>query len=595
MADYAAPLRDMEFVFAELADLEDVLRLGGSEDYTPELVSSVLQEAGKIAAELLAPLNRIGDRQGARLENGAVLTPDGWPAAYRALVEGNWMGLPFPPEQGGMGLPWLVNAAVSEMWASANIAFALATLLTQGATHALLHCASPEQQALYLPKLVSGEWTGTMALTEAGAGSDLGAVRSKAVKQGDHYLLTGQKIFITYADHDLADNIIHLVLARPADAPPGIKGLSLFILPKFLLRPDGSPGERNDLRVVSLEHKLGIHGSPTAVLAFGDQGGAVGYLVGEEGRGLEQMFVMMNNARLNVGLQGVAIAERAFQQALNYARERIQGKPLGFAERGPIIEHPDVRRLLFTMKARIEAMRALAYWEAASLDRAERESAAERRQKAGLLADFLNPIVKGWCTENGVLIASQGIQVHGGMGFIEETGAAQHLRDARITPIYEGTTAIQANDLINRKLLRDQGAMAKALLEEVAAHAAGLRRESMATLAEIGAAMAEAQQAASEAVDWVLAAAAEDPRLPAAASVPLLLLLGTIFGGHQMARAARIARDRLDQGKGDRDFLTAKLATARHYAHHVLPEALALARTVTQGARTVMTLPAELL
>jgi len=595
MAGYQAPLGDMEFVCRDLADLAPVLRLIGGGDTTPELISSVLEEAGRIAASVMAPLNHSGDQQGARLENGQVRTADGWRDAYRTLVDGNWMGLPFPEAYGGMGLPWLVNAAVSEIWASANTAFSLAGMLTQGAAHAINSCGSEAQKRLYLPKLVPGEWSGTMVLTEAAAGSDLAAIRTKAVKNGDHYLITGQKIFITYGDHDLAPNIIHMVLARAADAPPGIKGLSLFIVPKFLVEPDGSLGARNDLRVVSLEHKLGIHASPTAVLAFGDQDGAIGYLVGEEGRGLEFMFVMMNNARLNVGLQGVAIAERAYQQALGFARERFQGKPVGSEAKAPIIDHPDVRRLLFTMKARTEAMRALAYVEAAALDFAEYDTTPDKRRQGALTADFLNPIVKGWCTETGVVVASAGVQVHGGMGFIEETGAAQYYRDVRITPIYEGTTAIQANDLVNRKILRDQGAVARQVLAEVGRNAATLRQAADGTLAAIGAAMAEAESAASQSVAWLLTAGAQDPRLPAAAAVPLLMLLGTVLGGHQMARAAAIAQQRLSDGAGDRDFLTAKLATAHHYALHVLPEALALARIVTQGSHTVMALPGALL
>jgi len=595
MAGYKAPLRDMNFVLTELAQLGPVLALLGAEDTTPDLIASVLEEAGKIAEGVVAPLNHSGDRQGARLENGVVRTADGWVDAYRTLVDGNWMGLPFPEAHGGLGLPWLVNAAISEMWASANMAFALSTILTQGATHAIISCGSKEQQALYLPRLVSGDWAGTMVLTEAAAGSDLAAVRTKATKKDDHYLLTGQKIYITYGDHDLSENIIHLVLARAADAPPGVKGLSLFIVPKFLVNQDGSLGRRNDVRVVSLEHKLGIHASPTAVLAFGDEEGAVGFLVGEEGRGLEFMFIMMNNARLNVGLQGVAIAERAYQQALGYARERVQGKPIGLTERAPIIEHPDVRRMLFTMKARIEAMRALAYVEAAALDFAEHDSSPTLRQQGALRADFLNPIVKGWCTETGVLVASSAVQVHGGMGFIEDTGAAQHFRDSRITPIYEGTTAIQANDLINRKLMRDRGAVGKSVLAEVAAHAALLQSHQDPVLTEIGVALAEAEGLASGAVAYVLGAGADDPRLPAAASVSLLLLLGTVLGGHHMARAALIAHNRLAARQGDQDFFTAKLATAHHYAHHVLPEALALARTVTHGSKTVMALASALL
>ena len=594
MSGFTAPLRDMEFVFTELAGLDPILSLLGAEDYSPDLVASVMEEAGRIAEDVIAPLNHPGDKQGATLENGVVRVADGWQAAYDTLVEGNWLGLPFPAEHGGMGLPWLINAATAELWASANTAFALSTILTQGATHAIISCGSAEQKAKYLPKLVSGAWTGTMVLTEAGAGSDLGAIRTRATRDGDHYRLTGQKIFITYGDHEMTPNIIHMVLARTPDAPPGVKGISLFIVPKYIVNDDGSLGPRNDLRPVSLEHKLGIHASPTAVMSYGDQGGATAELVGEEGRGLEYMFIMMNNARLNVGLQGVAIAERAYQQALGYARERVQGKAIGRSERGPIIDHPDVRRLLFTMKARIEAMRALAYIEAAALDRAEHESSEEARRRNQLLADFLNPIVKGWCTESGIQVASAGVQVHGGMGFIEETGAAQHYRDVRITAIYEGTTAIQANDLVNRKIGKDQGAIARQVLAEIAALAGSLKANDSPQLSAIGQAMEEAQAAAVQAVEYVLTAGAEDPRLPAAASVPLLLLLGTVLGGHQMARAAQIAAKRLEEGSGDQGFYTAKLATAHHYALHVLPEALALARTVTEGSKTVMSLDAAL-
>lgn len=594
MAGFNAPLRDMEFVFNELADLGSILSLLGAEDYTPELVSTVLAEAGKIAEDVIAPLNHPGDKQGAKLENGKVRVADGWQPAYDTLVEGNWLGLPFPAEHGGMGLPWLVNAATSELWASANTAFALSTILTQGATHAIINCGSEAQKAKFAPKLVSGEWAGTMVLTEAGAGSDLAAIRTKAVKQGDHYLISGQKIFITYGDHEMTPNIIHMVLARTPDAPPGVKGISLFIVPKFIVNDDGSLGARNDLRAVSLEHKLGIHASPTAVMSFGDNEGAIGYLVGEEGRGLEYMFLMMNNARLNVGLQGVAIAERAYQQALGYARERIQGKALGQSERGPIIDHPDVRRLLFTMKAQIEAMRALAYIEAAALDLAEHETTDEKKKQGQLLADFLNPIVKGWCTETGIQVASAGVQVHGGMGFIEETGAAQHYRDVRITAIYEGTTAIQANDLINRKLGRDQGAVAKALFADVAKLAASMKQDRSAELSAIGKAMEEAHGEAMAAIEWVLEAGAHDNRLPAAASVPLLMLLGTVLGGHQMARAAVAAHAKLTEGTSERNFMSAKIATALHYAHHVLPGALALRRTVTAGSPTVMSLSSEL-
>lgn len=593
MTAYTPPLRDMEFVLAELAGLDEVAALPGYEEASPELVHSVLEEAGRIATEVLAPINQQGDRQGAKLVDGTVRTPEGWDKAYGTLIEGTWIGLPFAAEWGGMGLPGLVNAAVSEMWQAANMAFTLCPMLTQGAVNAILECGSAEQKATYLPKLVTGEWAGTMNITESGAGSDLGAIRTKAVKDGDHYLISGQKIFITYGDHELADNIIHMVLARTPDAPSGVKGISLFIVPKFLVEADGNPGIRNDVTCVSLEHKLGIHGSPTAVMSFGDHGGAIGTLVGEENRGLEYMFVMMNHARLNVGLQGLGIAERAYQQARSYASERIQGKPAGADRVSAIVDHPDVRRMLMTIKSHVEAMRALAYVAAAALDKAHAEPDAALREGAKRHAEFLNPIVKGWCTETGVEMASLGVQIHGGMGFIEETGACQHLRDARITSIYEGTTAIQANDLVNRKILRDKGATARAVLAEVAALADELRGASDAALAAIGQSLSEGANAATQAVEWLLVSAA-DPRLAAAAGVPLLKLLGIVLGGYQMARAAAIARHRLDNNnEGDAGFLEAKLNTAWFYAEHVLPQAPGLLPSITRGARAVMAVPTD--
>ncbi|HLN22698.1 MAG TPA: acyl-CoA dehydrogenase [Patescibacteria group bacterium] len=593
MTAYLPPLRDMEFVLHDLAGLGAIADLPGFEEASAELVSSVLEEAGRVAEKVLAPLNQPGDRQGARMVAGQVKTADGWDRAYKTLVEGGWVGLPFPVEFGGMGLPGLVNAAVSEMWQASNMSFGLCPMLTQGAVNAIEVYGTAAQKERYLPKLVSGEWAGTMNLTESGAGSDLGAIRTKAVKTGDHYLITGQKIFITYGDQDLTGNIVHLVLARTPDAPAGVKGISLFIVPKVLIGADGSLGEANDVHCVSIEHKMGIHASPTAVMSFGDHAGAIGELVGEENRGLEYMFVMMNHARLNVGLQGLAIAERAYQQARDYARERIQGKAVGCAEKTGIIDHPDVRRMLMTMKAQIEAMRALAYVAAGALDVAHSHPDAGQREAAKRYAELLNPVVKGWCTELGVEIASQGVQVHGGMGYVEETGACQHLRDARITPIYEGTTAIQANDLVGRKILRDQGVAVRAELALAEALARTLSQSPETALAAIGAALATGTDAAQQAVTWLLAAGAEDPRLPSAAAVPLLFMMGTVLGGYQMARAARIAAQRLDDGEGDPAFYRTKLNTAWHYAEHVLPQSLALLVTITQGARTVMSVDAD--
>lgn len=593
MSDYRPPLRDMEFALTELAGMAGIAALPGFEEAGPELVDSVLEEAGRIAAEVLAPLNRSGDRQGARLENGVVRTAEGWEQAIATLIEGNWIGLSSDPEWGGMGLPSLVGTAVGEMWQAANMAFTLCPMLTQGAINAITACGSDAQKRAYLPKLVSGEWAGTMNLTEASAGSDLGAIRTKAVPDGDQYRITGQKIFITYGDHELTENIIHLVLARTPTAPPGVKGISLFIVPKFLVNADGTLGARNDVRAVSLEHKLGIHASPTCVMAFGDEGGALGTLVGEENRGLEYMFVMMNHARLNVGVQGLAIAERAYQQARGYALERIQGRPVGQTTATGIVEHPDVRRMLMSMKARIEAMRALAYIEAAELDRAHHHPDADARAAAMRLAEFLNPVVKGWCTEQGNEIAYLGVQIHGGMGYIEDTGAAQHLRDARITSIYEGTTAIQGNDLVNRKILRDKGATAHAVLAEAATLAATLTDGKDATLAAIGTALADGVVAADRTIDWLVAAQAEDPRLAAAAAVPLLDLLGVVLGGHQMARSAVAALARQAAGNGDPAFLAAKVAVAWHFAETVLPRAGGLAAAIIGGSRTVMTVPAD--
>ena len=596
MTNFTPNLRDMEFVLAELAGLDEIAALPGYEEASPELVHAVLEEAGRIAENVLAPLNVVGDQQGAKLVDGKVQLPEGWEGAFRTMVEGNWTGLPFPAEWGGMGLPGAVNVAVAEMWQAANMAFTLCPMLTQGAVHAILECAAEEQKAIYLPKMVTGEWAGTMNLTESSAGSDLGAIRTKAVRQADgSYLISGQKIFITYGDHELAENVIHLVLARLPDAPPGVKGISLFIVPKFMVNTDGSLGARNDVAAVSLEHKLGIHASPTCVMSFGDNGGATGFLVGQENRGLEYMFVMMNHARLNVGVQGLGIAERAYQQARAYARERVQGKPAGAAAISPIVDHPDVRRMLMTMKASIEAMRALAYVEAAALDKAHAEPDEAKRADAFRLAEFLNPVVKGWSTETGIEMASLGVQIHGGMGYVEETGAAQHLRDARITSIYEGTTAIQANDLVNRKILRDKGVTAKMVLAEIGALAAELVTSSDVTLKAIGVELAEGGRVAGSAVDWLLSAATQDARLPAAAAVPLLKLMGVILGGFQMARAAKIAAAKLTAGIGDGAFHDAKVKTAWFYAEHILPQAPGLLASITRGAATVMAVPADLL
>ncbi|EME71351.1 Acyl-CoA dehydrogenase [Paramagnetospirillum caucaseum] len=585
MSTYIPPLRDIRFTMEEVVGLDSITALPGFEDATADTADSILTEAGHIAEGVLSPLNRVGDQDGARQENDVVRTAPGWKEAWATIVEGGWNGLPFPSDFGGMGLPNLFNTAVHEMWQAANMAFTLNPMLTQGAVNALSLYGSDEQKAFYLPRMVTGEWTGTMNLTEPQAGSDLAAIRTRAVPDGDRYRLSGQKIFITYGDHDLADNIVHLVLARLPDAPAGVKGISLFVVPKIL--PDGKP---NDVKCVSLEHKLGIHGSPTAVMSFGDHEGALGELVGQPHRGLEYMFVMMNHARLAVGLQGLAIAERAYQQARSYARDRVQGKPAGWTGSGPagIVHHPDVRRLLMTMKSGIEAMRGIHYTAAAVSDIAHRHPDPNARYEASQRVEFLTPIAKGWCTELGQHIASLGVQVHGGMGYIEETGAAQHLRDARITTIYEGTTAIQANDLIGRKILRDKGAFAHTMLAEIAGLAAELSAGGLASLQATGQRLAEGAAAAARVVDWLVGVAGENPRLAAAAAVPTLDLMGIVAGGHQVALAARIAKMAMDSGRDHDGFYAAKLATAHFYAEHFLPQASALERTVISGSATVM-------
>src|SRR5438132_4590573 len=472
MSTYHAPLNDMLFVLNELAGLEQISKLPGYEDAAPDTVAAILEEAAKFATDVLDPLNATGDREGAQWQEGyQVKTPTGFRDAYRQFARAGWNGLPVTTEFGGQGLPELVATAVNEMWHASNMAFALCPLLTQGAIEALLLCGTPEQKAQFLPKMVSGEWTGTMNLTEPQAGSDLAAVRCRAVPQSDgSFKLFGQKIFITYGEHDYTDNILHLVLARTPTAPEGVKGISLFLVPKFMVSADGGRGARNDVHCVSIEHKLGIHASPTAVLSYGDHGGAVGYLVGEENRGLEYMFIMMNLARFSVGIEGVGIAERSYQRARDYARDRVQGRAPGLDKTVPtatILQHPDVRRMLLSMKAQTEAMRALAYVTAAAIDYAHADPDRAARKRHQAFADLMIPIVKGWCTETAQEIAYTGVQVHGGMGFIEETGAAQHYRDARIITIYEGTTGIQANDLIGRKTARDGGKTALAVIAEM--------------------------------------------------------------------------------------------------------------------------------
>ena len=589
MTDYAAPLADMRFALTEIAGMAEIAALPGCEQASADLVDTVLEEAGKLAAGVIAPLNRLGDQRGSRLENGVVRTPDGFKEAWAEYVAGGWNALPFREEHGGQGLPFALATAVAEKWNTANMSFALCPLHTIGPVEALEAHGTAEQKRLFLPKLISGPWTGTMNLTEPQAGSDVGALRTRAEREGDHYRIRGQKIFITYGEHDMAENIVHLVLARLPDAPPGTKGISLFLVPKFLVGADGSLGQRNDVRCVSLEHKLGIHASPTCVLAYGDNGGAIGFLVGDENRGMECMFTMMNNARLNVGLQGVAIAERAYQQARDFARQRVQGRPVTAKAAGayPIIHHPDVRRMLLLMRAQTEAMRALAYYAAGAIDRARHHPDLAERERQQRRVDLLIPAVKAWCTDLGVEIASLGVQVHGGMGFIEETGAAQHLRDARIAPIYEGTNGIQANDLVGRKLLRDRGAAAGELIAEMRAIERALADEPGEDLAALARPLAAALDAVEQATEWMVDHGESDPPRALAGAVPYLKQLATAAGGWLMAKSALAATARLRARAGDAGFNEAKLVTVRFYAEHMLPAAPALLPAIT-GGTTVM-------
>ena len=581
MTDYAAPVRDMSFVIEELIGLETINTLPGLDWVTGDLVRAVLTEAGKFGAEVLAPLNRVGDMQGCALENGVVTTPDGFADAYRQFTAGGWNGLIATPEYGGQGMPWLVTTALGEIWESANLAFSLCPMLTQSGIWALLIHGSPELKDIWLPKLVSGEWAGTMNLTEPHAGSDVGALRTRAVREGDRYRISGQKIFITWGEHDMAENIVHMVLARIDGAPEGTRGVSLFIVPKYPVNPDGSLGPRNDLRCAALEHKLGIHASPTAVMSYGDDGGAIGYLVGQENRGMEYMFTMMNNARLGVGREGLAMAERAFQQARDYAAGRVQGRSVDDPAAGPvaIVNHPDVQRMLMTMKAEIEAMRALTYSVAAELDIALRHDDPETRARRQARVDLLVPVVKAWCSDTGVAVTSEAVQVHGGAGFIEETGAAQHYRDSRITPIYEGTNGIQALDLVRRKILGDRGAA----LDELMAEMGSLARSSgSAATAPILDALAGGLAELREATDWLLAD--RPAQAAAAAATPYLALLGTVAGGYLLARSAMIADSRAATAGPEDPFYRSKVETARFYAECVLPRAASLKHAAIGGA-----------
>ena len=589
MPVYAAPLSDIRFIINEIVEFDALKEQLSFGEVTPDLVDAILEEAARLAAEVLAPLNPVGDHRGAVFEDGRVTMPDGFIDAYRQFVEGGWNGLPFPEDVGGQGLPYLLSTAVSEIWSAANMAFALCPMLTQSAVEALALYGSEELKAIYLPKLVSGEWTGTMNLTEPQAGSDLSRVRTRAVREGDHYRIAGQKIFITYGEHDLAPNIIHMVLARIPDAPEGVKGLSLFLVPKILVDDDGGLGEANDVRCVSIEHKLGIKASPTALLAYGDHDGAIGYLVGQENRGLELMFTMMNQARLGVGLEGVGIADRAYQRARSYAQARTQGRELGGAggEPVPISHHPDVQRMLLTMKSQTEATRALAYFAAAQVDVSRHHPDEAERHQALRLVDLLTPVVKAWSTDIGIEVASIGIQVHGGMGYIEESGAPQHLRDARIATIYEGTNGIQAMDLVSRKVMRDGGETVGRLLDSMRAFERTLGGINDPDIAAIAPHLGQGISDLAESTAFIVETFGEDPRKVSAGAVHYLALLGTVAGGWLMTKAAVKAAQFLGGGDGDPDFLRSKLITARFFADSFLVRTEALKAEFIGGNRAL--------
>ncbi len=585
MSEYHAPVKEMLFALRDLGNLAAVNRLPVFADATPDLVEAVLEEAAQLATEVIAPTNVIGDTQGSRVENDEVVVPGEFKAAYDQFVESGWCGIAQSEDYGGQGLPYLVGLATQEMWKSANMAWSLCPLLTTGAAHAIESHGDQALREKYLPNMISGKWTGTMNLTEPQAGSDLAAVRSQAVPEGDHYRVTGQKIFITWGDHNMTENVIHLVLARLPDAPEGSRGLSLFLVPKYLVNDDGLAAERNGVKPVSVEHKLGIHGSPTCVMAFDD---AIGYIVGKPHHGLAHMFTMMNHARLGVGLEGVSISERAYQQAREYAIERIQGQMPGVKGRVSIIHHPDVRRMLMTMKCQIEAMRAVVYMTGAALDLAHGAEDEAERQKYQARVDLLTPVVKGWATETGQNLTSLALQVHGGMGYVEETGVAQHFRDARITTIYEGTTGIQAGDFVGRKLLRDGGQSLQVFLADVQETCVELERHGD-SLATIRSALLDGCTALVASAETLMAQFQKDPAMPGAISFNLLMLMGVLTGGWQMARSAIVASDLIAEGR-DKEFHEAKVITARFYAEHIMPGIGAYKKAIESGGELVMAL-----
>jgi len=600
---YTAPVKDMLFCMKELADLDSIAVLPGFDDAGLETAQAVLEECARFSGEVLAPLNRTGDVQPSTWKDGAVATTPGFRQAFRQFGEGGWQGLQHPPEFGGQGLPKTIGAACIEMINSANLSFALCPLLTDGAIEALMTAGTPAQQERFIPKMISGEWTGTMNLTEAQAGSDLALVRTRAEPLGEgRYRIFGTKIFITYGEHDMAENIVHLVLARVVGAPEGVKGISLFIVPKFLVNADGSLGARNDAWCVSIEHKLGIKASPTAVLQFGDKGGpgldgpgAIGTLIGAENRGLEYMFIMMNAARYAVGMQGIAVAERAYQKAAAFARERVQSRPIDGSVAGSatIIHHPDVKRMLMTMRAYTEGCRAMAMVAAAAFDGAHHHADADVRKQNQAFYEFMVPLVKGYSTEMSIDVASLGVQVHGGMGYIEETGAAQYLRDARILTIYEGTTAIQANDLVGRKTARDGGRVARAVPAQIGVTEAQLAAGKSGAARSMHKCLRAGRESFEQVIDFVVREGKGNPNAVFAGSVTYLMLAGNVVAGWQMARALLAAERMLGAGEGDSSFLEAKVITARFYAEHLLSKAPGLRDSIIDGAESANAMPLE--
>ena len=583
---YEAPVKDLNFVIKNLINLDELSNIPDYQEFSDDLVDAILEEAGKIGSEVLDPCNLSGDHEGSkRLDNGEVKTPAGYKEAYESLRDGGWFGLEAKEQFGGQQIPVTLSAAVNEIWHSSNMSLALCHLLTQGLIYALQKSASDDQKSFFIPKLASGEWTGTMNLTEPQAGTDLSSIKTKAVKENGHYKISGQKIYITYGEHDLSENIIHLVLARTPDAPEGNKGISVFIVPKFIPNDDGSIGQKNDVTCLSIEKKLGVKGSPTAVLQFGENGGAIGYLVGEENQGLNIMFEMMNHARFSVGVQGLAVSERAYQQSKMYAFDRVQGIPIDGKKGDPIIEHPDVLRLASTMKSEVEAMRALAIYGGFALDMTKSSQSKYWDTKSSLMI----PIIKGWLTERSLEITSNAIQIHGGMGFIEETGIAQHYRDARILPIYEGTTAIQANDLVFRKTLRDNGKAITALINEINTEVNEISKSDDKNLQSICHKMRASIETTNKVINHIVSISNNKKR-PAVSGVNYLMMLGYVFGGWMMMKTASKSIDLKNKNEMDEEFLNAKISSSMIYFSSILPKIESLSSIILQGDEDVLSM-----